>query len=459
MRGRIIICAAFLAALLIRESASSRAAAILSATPVAIIRHDNVPVHARADSKSRVLTLLVEQSQVEVLGTKGPWARVKIWDSVRGWVDKSQLFYGGPWKSVSTYHAPEVHYHVQAHGALPIRARAVTTAQVALFSRPGGPRRGIVGTGRSMNVSAWQQDAVGKIWYRVGASWALGDDVQFQTTDPGTAQAHGRPLWTVVAGKGMWLTLGLFATGDADTLARAAEADGITHMYVESAISPLGFHGEKSVGRLIEAAHKRHIAVIAWVYPYLYDVASDVDLTRRVAAYRTPSGQRFDGMAADLEQNVQLWNVRAYSQLVRAYLGTGYLLVGVPYPPQSFAEYPFAELARSYNVIAPMDYWHQTQSANGLDYGHMQYGYDYARRYASDSVTDIRRVSGHVPVSPIGQTFDDFGRLEMGPNAPGPEEIRGFLDGSKASGAIGASFFQWMTTTDAEWHAIRDFRF
>jgi len=89
----------------------------------------------------------------------------------------------------------------------------------------------------------------------------------------------------------------------------------------------------------------------------------------------------------------------------------------------------------------------------------MQYGYDYARRYASDSVTVIRRVSGHVPVSPIGQTFDDFGRLEMGPNAPGPKEIRGFLDGSKASGAIGASFFQWMTTTDAEWHAIRDFRF
>jgi hypothetical protein len=213
------------------------------------------------------------------------------------------------------------------------------------------------------------------------------------------------------------------------------------------------------VGKLIDAAHKLHIAVIAWVYPYLYDLASDIALTRQVAAFHTPSGQRFDGIAADLEQNVQLWDVRAYSQLVRTDLGPQYLLVGVPYPPQSFADYPFAELARSYNVIAPMDYWHQTQSAFGLNYGHMRYGFEYARRYASESVSTIRSVSGHVPVESIGQAFDDFGRLEMGPDAPSSDEVRGFLAGSKASGAIGASFFQWMTVTDAEWHAIRDYRF
>jgi hypothetical protein len=459
MLGRVTLCAAVLAALLIQATAQTRAATSGQPVRVALIRHDNVWVHQRPNEKSRVLTELVEQSQVEVLAVQGMWAHVRIWDSVRGWLQKSQLFYGSPWTSVSTYHAPEVHYHVQPHGPRNLSARAVATAQIGLVSVPGGSATSAIAAGKTVQVSAWQQDGAGKIWYRIGNSWALGDGVRFLMSDPGSAQTSGRTLWSTVAGKGMWLTLGVFATGDADTLARAAQLNGITHLYLESAISPLGFHGRKSVGDLIDAAHKRHIAVIAWVYPYLYDLAADVDLTRQVAAFRTPSGQRFDGIAADLEQNVHLWNVRTYSQLVRTYLGPQYLLVGVSYPPQSFAAYPYAELARSYNVIAPMDYWHQTQSANGLDYGHMRYGFGYASRYASDSVLAIRRVSGHVPVSPIGQTFDDFGRLEMGPNAPSPDEVRGFLAGSKTSGAVGASFFQWMTATDAEWHAIRDFRY
>lgn len=459
MHARVAICAAFLAALLIPANVQAFAASSRSAPQVALVRHDNVLVHQRASNKSPVLAVLVEQSQVEVLETKGAWARVKIWDSVRGWMYKSQLFYGGPWKSVSTYRAPEVHYHVQAHGPRPLQASAVTTAPVELLNRPKGRFTGSIAAGKPVPVSGWQQDAMGKVWYRIGASWTPGDDIQFRMPDPGTTQLHGHPLWSQIAGKGMWLTLGLFATGDVGTIARAAQINGITHMYLEAAISPLGFHGKKSVGKLIDAAHKLHIAVIAWVYPYLYDLASDVDLTRQVAAFRTPSGQRFDGIAADLERNVQLWNVRAYSQLVRSYLGPQYLLVGVPYPPQSFADYPFGELARSYNVISPMDYWHQTQSAYGLDYGHMRYGFEYARRYAAESVGTIRRVSGHVPVETIGQAFDDFGRLEMGPNAPSPAEVRGFLAGSKASGAIGASFFQWMTVTDAEWHVIRDYRF
>jgi SH3-like domain-containing protein len=459
MRSRMLPCAALLAALLVHASAQTEAASSSHPPRVALIRQDNALVYQKPDQKSRILTSLVEQSQVEVLTVKGSWARVKIWDSVRGWLKKSLLFYGGPWKSISTYHAPEVHYHVRAHGARTISAKAVATSQVALLTGPGGHVLRTIAAGSTFRVTAWQQDAIGKIWYRIGNSWAVGDGVRFVMPDPGTATSHGQPLWSSVAGKGMWLTLGLFANGDADTLAKAAQRNGITHLFLESAISPLGFHGKKSVGHLIEAAHKCHITVIAWVYPYLYDLASDVNLTRQVAEFRTLSGQRFDGIAEDLEQNVHLWNVRAYSQLVRTYLGPHYLLVGVPYPPQSFADYPFSELARSYNVIAPMDYWHQTQSAYGLDYGHMRYGSHYASRYASDSVLAIRRVSGNVAVSPIGQTFDNFGRLEMGPNAPSAGEIRGFLAGSKASGAIGASFFQWTTATDAEWHAIRDFRY
>ncbi len=221
----------------------------------------------------------------------------------------------------------------------------------------------------------------------------------------------------------------------------AAQRDGITHLYVESAISPLGFHGRSSVGPLLEAAHQGHIAVIAWVYPYLQDIAADVALTREVAAYRSPQGQAFDGIAADLERNMDAWRIRAYGQLVRTYLGGAYLLVGVTYPPQSLPTYPFAEIARQFDVVAPMDYWHQTQTGQGLNYGGMSYGSAYGYRYALDSIEAIQQATGGTAVvAPIGQAFDDFGRLEMGPHAPSAAEEDGFLLGCRRGGAIGVSF-------------------
>jgi len=142
-------------------------------------------------------------------------------------------------------------------------------------------------------------------------------------------------------------------------------------------------------------------------------------------------------------------NVRAYSQLIRAKVGSRYLLVRVTYPPQALPTFPFGEVANDYDVIAPMDYWHQTTTQYGLDFGHMAYGYEYGYRYAADSVRDIHRVAGNIPVAPIGQTFDNYGRLEMGPHAPSPAEIDGLLAGSTISGAVGASVFQWVAVTAA----------
>jgi hypothetical protein len=89
----------------------------------------------------------------------------------------------------------------------------------------------------------------------------------------------------------------------------------------------------------------------------------------------------------------------------------------------------------------------------------MRYGYAYSYRYARDSVATIRQATRSVPIIPIGQTFDNFGRLEMGPYAPSADEIKGFLAGTRDSGGVGASFFQWMTATVPEWRAIRAFRF
>ncbi len=424
-----------------------------------LIARDNVLVHEKASTNARVLAVVVQQTQVEVLARRDAWSHVRIWASVSGWVQSREIVFRKLYVSVSTYRAPEVHYRVQAHGVAPLDAHAETTATTILRNAPGGNEVGSLTAGKQIRISAWQQDSLGKVWYRTNGRWALGDTVQFAWGGSESVAVSKALPWRIIAGKGMWLTLGIIAGSSPDSIVAAAAHNGITHLYVEAAISPLGFHGRKTVGGLIEAAHRHHVAVIAWVYPYLYDLASDVELTRKVALFHTAHGDSFDGIAADLERDVHLWNVRAYSQLVRTYLGLRYLLVGVTYPPQSSPNYPFAEVGHDYDVVAPMDYWHETKTQFGLNYGQMRYGYAYSYRYASESIQGIRRLVGNMPIAPIGQAFDDFGRLEMGPYAPSSSEVKGFLAGCKAHASVGASFFQWMTTTNAEWHALAGFRF
>ncbi|HZU11641.1 MAG TPA: SH3 domain-containing protein [Chloroflexota bacterium] len=423
----------------------------------ALILHDGVSLRQSPSTSSPSLAVLYEEQQVVVLGKKGTWRKICIWASTIGWVPSADVVFRKPWTTTSTYHAPVIHEQIHASGPHPLSIAAQTTSPTPLYHGPALVRTLAAGT--AVHVAAWKQDKSGTVWYRIGSLWARGTTVRFTFPDEGAVRRNGVAVWTAASGKGMWLTLGTIGQAAPSAIVAACHADGISHLYLETAISPLGFHGRKVVGPLIDAAHHAHITVIAWVYPYLYDVAADVGLTRRVVTYRTVAGNGFDGVAADIERNVTLPSVRAYSQLVRAAVGPRYLLVGVTWPPQSFPTFPFAEMSHDYTLLAPMDYWHQTTTHYGLDYGHMRYGYAYGYRYAQDSIATMRADGVRVPIAPIGQTFDNYARLGIGPRAPSASEINGFLQGSKAGGAVGTSFFQWMTASAGEWRAIRAFHF
>src|SRR5436305_15301988 len=81
-------------------SAAVEAGAVRRHTAVAL--HDNVAVRARPSPGARVLATLVQQTQVEVLGTKHGWSHVTMWASVKGWVLSHDLGHRKQWNTTST---------------------------------------------------------------------------------------------------------------------------------------------------------------------------------------------------------------------------------------------------------------------------------------------------------------------------------------------------------------------
>src|SRR5207248_5883081 len=154
------------------------------------------------------------------------------------------------------------------------------------------------------------------------------------------------------------------------------------------------------LGRLIEAAHARHIAVVGWYLPDLTNLPRD--LRRALAATRfvSSSGQRLDSFALDIEssavRNVALRNrlLLTLSTRLRAAVGTGYALgaiipspVGMRLLPRYWPGFPYAQLARTYDVFLPMTY-----------YTYRAHGSAAVARYVQTSIGTIRRETGDASV-------------------------------------------------------------
>jgi hypothetical protein len=233
----------------------------------------------------------------------------------------------------------------------------------------------------------------------------------------------------------------------------------VTHLYAEVAITQYGFFGRNTLDRLLPVAHAAGIAVIGWVYPDLTNIAGDVRMTQDVAQYVTKSGDRVDGVATDVETVDDTASVYCYGQLVRALLGPDALLVAAVFHPFAQSYYPYAAIAASWNVIAPMDYWHSKDIAS--------YSPSQVERFVADSITTIRAAMAStptgaagiaLPVEELGQTYDMYSDDGTGNKAPPTgAEIQSDLQTARALGCIGASFFEWQTTTQAEWAPIEQF--
>ena len=271
-----------------------------------------------------------------------------------------------------------------------------------------------------------------------------GDGGERATPPPPAPPAPPAMRGALPVGKGMWLYVPeQIEGGNVDALVARAKAVGLTHVYVRTGSSRMGFYAQDYLNRLLPAAHANGIRVYAWDFPYLDNWQDDVNRSVAAITYTTPDGHRVDGFSADIETRAQGVNVapdtaRAYGAGLRRAVGPDYPLIAtVPRPSAQLITYPFAEVVESFDAIAPMVYWLNRDPA--ID--------------AKGAIAALRPFNK--PVIPIGQAYD--GAREGGrPGVPSPAEIQRFMGASEWEGAPAVSFWSWQHADQAAWDAIRD---
>jgi hypothetical protein len=405
-------------------------------------------VRVRRSPAGPILTELDQNQEVRGLGlVTAPdgtrWRQIRLWGALDGYVEAS-LLAEAP-QAVSYLPGVAIAPHpVGPHAPMPLRTGGITVAASALRRAPdaGAPMARLASAGTTLTISAWATDAQGRAWYRLlpsGLLWIAAGQVRLV---PG----RGTPDLAPFRGTGMWLTPSTLKAASPEAIVAAARQNHITHLYVEVG-GRTGFYGGPLLDRIVPAAHRAHIAVLAWVYPFLDDLPMDVGVALAAARYVTPSGERPDGLAADVEQNMAQAAVRAYGQIVRARLGPHVPMAIAVYPPQSYwgKNFPYRVAAQSWDVIAPMDYWHVTRRP---------YSQKEAAAYVAASIDGIRAATGSpaIIVEPVGQMYDAFSNGRQSPTAA---EIRGAIGAAQHKGASGISFFEWNHATPEEWDALQ----
>lgn len=403
-----------------------------------------LPVFAQAYNASNVL-----------------WYAVRLWGVVPGWIRADQTTFGDPPPSTPTAEAGPASARPAPGLSAPIPLYTTGTTNDLVYLRVASnaqsTSRALLAPGTTVHVWAWQPDGTGSPWYQVTvgqqAGWIWSGGVDLNSPQPSMVVVDGQPIWAPIAGKGMWLPAPLLEMANPRAIVQAAQDLGLTHIYLEVGSSGRGFYDQQSVDQFLPIAHQAGIKVIGWVLTSLNSLPLDLSICNRVASYHTPSGDRFDGIAPDIEDTMDAPDVAAFSQILRAEVGPDRLIVGVIYPAGTWIgrRHPIAAiLSHSFNALAPMDYWHDTKRP---------YSPSEIADFIQQSVRDIQQAVNdpQYPVTVIGQTYDSFGRDAIGPNNPTGPEISAALNAAKQGGAVGVSLFQWGTTTPEEWEALARF--
>jgi hypothetical protein len=264
------------------------------------------------------------------------------------------------------------------------------------------------------------------------------------------------PSVTAYDGPGAWVDIySRRELAKPEGVVAALDARGVRTLYLETAnyrrrASQLIVHPAADA-RFIEAAHARGMNVVAWYLAGLKDVRADLARSRAAIQFRTPSRERFDGFALDIESTVvrsiprRNAAVLDLSRALRRMVGPDYALGAIVPDDLSttcrgclWPGFPYRSLARVYDVFLPMAY--STLRVHGAR---------NVGRYTAANLTRIRRLSGRpeIPVHPIAGLADGLNRAES----------MAAVKAARSSNAVGVSFYHVGRSGPEEWSALGAF--
>jgi hypothetical protein len=200
-----------------------------------------------------------------------------------------------------------------------------------------------------------------------------------------------------------------------------------------------------AVGRFIEAAHDRGMAVVAWYLPGFTDLRRDLRRSMAAIRFRTAAGERFDSFGLDIEASIvdppsrRTKRLLTLSRRIRARTGDGYPLgaiipspVGIELAGDYWPGFPYRKLDAIYDVFVPMGYF--TYHVNGARKVHDE---------TAENIRMLREATGNpsVPVHLIGGIAD----------RTSASEAREFVRAVREHGVLGASLYNWSLTRKHHW--------
>jgi hypothetical protein len=225
-------------------------------------------------------------------------------------------------------------------------------------------------------------------------------------------------------------------------------AHGVQTLYIETGrwSTPPGIDDPSAIAAFIDDAHGHGIRVVGWYLPGFANIPLDVSNSLAVLNFRTPSGQRFDGLAEDIEDPSALgWNraafnagIIAFSQRLRAAVGPGTALgaivldaVNNERAPLLWAGFPWPQIAEDYTVIMPMAYWSVTKPSRSCTA--IQYD---AGSYVRDVYRTTTSLMGTTKPMVIVGGVGDCDTLA---------EVQQYVAAAKSLGTLGASVYSFET--------------
>lgn len=270
---------------------------------------------------------------------------------------------------------------------------------------------------------------------------------------PGTGSADAASFTSVAGGSGnepsvmAYRGLGTWvdiyddqAWDDPEGTVLAIAARGVHTLYLETCNFSCknALFRPHRMARILTAAHALDMRVVAWYLPGFDKPVRDYNRSMRAIEFETPTGDRFDAFALDIEAkvvtSVSTRNARVLdlAEDLRAAVGPSYPLGAITPPWYWDWPFPYAGLAEHVDVFLPMAY--SSFRVSGARATHT----DIVR-----NIEAVRQGTGrrNIPIHLIGGIADGLNK----------GETRAVVRAAREHGLFGISLYDYFTSSAEDW--------